>query len=342
MARSHHIYNPLNGQRGSAAIMFALFLPVLLGFTALAIDLARLNLIKVELQNAADAAALAGARSLIDAGGDPYNWSAATAKALELATSNNANGGNPIPGDSVTIETGYWNLQNSSFSTGSVAPLAGGYAAVRVTIGIENVNLFFAPFLGIDESDVQASAVAAIPTPGGGTGMFPFAISQCILDQLWDSDTNTPKLDPATGKPYIFEIGTPYPSTSCYTGQWTTFQEDDNSASYVRDLIEGDVIPPPTISIGEDTWIQPGVKASNYDYVDEGIDVSVVVVNDVNTHSEQPVVAIAGFHISEVDKHGSHSSVKGHLIDPKVFPGLTPGDGTGTPYGAYTPPILVQ
>ncbi|NTU49621.1 MAG: hypothetical protein HGA87_01770 [Desulfobulbaceae bacterium] len=349
MTRPNHIIKRLHGQRGVAAILFALCLPVLLGLAALAVDLARLNLTRAELQNAADAAALGGALSLGDlsvaAPDKPYNWTAATAKAIQVAQSNFANG---VKITDVNIDKGSWNLQTRSFAL--LPPTGvptGNVPAIRATIEISSTKnngplpMFFAPILGIATSNVQARAIAILPAAGGGKGFFPFAISSCILDQLWDSDTNSPKLNPATGQPYIFKIGTPYPSTSCYTGQWTTFQVDNNSAKYVRDILTGDVIPAP-ISIGEDTWIQPGVKASNYGYVDEDIDVALVVVDDVETHSKQPVVAIVGFHISEVDKHGNDSYVEGHFIDPKIFPSLNPGTGNGVAYGAYTPPILVE
>ncbi len=352
MRRSFHNAKLMKGQRGSAAIMFLLCMPVLLGFAALAVDLARFQLIKVELQNAADAAALGGALSLTDpqnpSGSDPFNWSAAEDSARAYARRNVANAAQI---QSAVIETGYWNLQDPSLGLRdpitSGVPIRGDIPAVRATVAISGnqnngpVPFFFAPILGIDESDIQASAIAVLPAAAGGTGFFPFAISQCIVDELWDSDTNSPKRDPATDEPYLFEIGTIYPSSGCYTGQWTTFDEDINSANHVRKLIKGEIAPPPMF-IGDDTWIQPGVKAGNYDYVQEDIDVSLLVVNSVTAHSREAVVAIVGFHISEVDKHGSHSSVKGHFIDPEIFSGLDPGSGNGTQLGAYTPPVLVR
>ncbi len=51
----------LTGQRGAVAILTAVLFMVFLGFAAFAIDLGHLYLVKSELQNAADAAALAGA-----------------------------------------------------------------------------------------------------------------------------------------------------------------------------------------------------------------------------------------------------------------------------------------
>lgn len=51
-------------QRGAVAIMFGLSLVVLFGFMALVFDLGRTYVVRTELQNAADAAALAGAKDL--------------------------------------------------------------------------------------------------------------------------------------------------------------------------------------------------------------------------------------------------------------------------------------
>ncbi|WP_009909549.1 pilus assembly protein TadG-related protein, partial [Burkholderia thailandensis] len=58
-------------ERGSVVLWFLLFLPVLLLFGAFAIDLPRVATARNELQNAADAAALAGAASLESSPGAP-------------------------------------------------------------------------------------------------------------------------------------------------------------------------------------------------------------------------------------------------------------------------------
>jgi len=173
MAGARLIIKRLHGQRGGIAIWFALLLPVLLGFAALAVDVTRLNLTRVELQNAADAAALAGARSLSDAGGDPYNWTAATSKAQELAQSNKADGV-LIQANSVNIQTGYWNLQSRNWSdeSPSYTHVNGDFPGVRATVA-HSLNLFFAPFLGINNSNVQAHAVAIL---SGAGGPFDYAI----------------------------------------------------------------------------------------------------------------------------------------------------------------------
>ena len=166
MASSHHIIRLLLVQRGGVAIWFALCLPILLGFGALAVDLARLNLTKVELQNAADAAALGGARSLSDASSVatdmPYNWTAARQMASQMATSNFANG-NKIR--NVTIDDGFWNIITRSFVQiiypYSGNPIPGDVPAIRVTITISSTQnsgpfkFFFAPIFGIAQSNFK-------------------------------------------------------------------------------------------------------------------------------------------------------------------------------------------
>lgn len=56
--------NQANGQHGAVIVFAALLLMVLLGFTALAVDIGHLAVVRNELQNAADAGALAGAGEL--------------------------------------------------------------------------------------------------------------------------------------------------------------------------------------------------------------------------------------------------------------------------------------
>ncbi|MGD8765801.1 MAG: Tad domain-containing protein, partial [Desulfobacteraceae bacterium] len=56
----------INNQRGVSAVVIGICLFMLVGFIALAIDVGHLYVVRNELQNAADAGALAGARHLYD------------------------------------------------------------------------------------------------------------------------------------------------------------------------------------------------------------------------------------------------------------------------------------
>ncbi len=70
--------------RGQVLVIFAILLVVLLGFTGFAVDIGRQNAQQRHLQNAADAAALAGCKALIDGASD----SAATIQARSVARIN--------------------------------------------------------------------------------------------------------------------------------------------------------------------------------------------------------------------------------------------------------------
>ena len=156
MTRSRNITERLHGQRGNVLIWFALLLPVLFGFMALSVDLARLYLVKTELQNAADAAALAGARKYAE----PASLSQATKAAGDLATSHYANGEH--------IKT--------SFVEPTEATGTGYTYAIKVKIVLPGLPFFFAPLLsildpslGITSSDVQAIAIAGQNAAGHST-----------------------------------------------------------------------------------------------------------------------------------------------------------------------------
>ena len=70
--------------RGQVLVIFALFLVVLLGFTGVAIDIGRQNAEQRHIQTAADAAALAACRALIDGASD----NAAATEARNVASIN--------------------------------------------------------------------------------------------------------------------------------------------------------------------------------------------------------------------------------------------------------------
>ncbi|RXK80024.1 hypothetical protein EST62_13030 [Chlorobaculum sp. 24CR] len=167
MTQSRAINKRLQGQRGIVVIWFALLLPVLFGFMALAIDLARLYQTKVELQNAADAAALAGALAVSSPSPGTFSWSNVVPEAQKMAQSNYANG---VLIQHVTIDNGYWDASNPAAGLHS-SYTAGDLPAVKVTIEVSAtknggpLNFFFAPFLGIASKDIQATATAAAKLP---------------------------------------------------------------------------------------------------------------------------------------------------------------------------------
>ncbi len=339
-------------QRGAIVVMLAILMPILLFFAMLVIDLGHLFVVKRELQNAADAAALAGAGSL--SSGLIYpNWLASqssTTVGIQLNKSDNVT---LIDGQ---IEMGYWNLAAPAPQSLSkvlpqicvTSPASCFYKpAVQISISRSagnnggNVALFFGPMLGFPSAPVTSSAVAIISPPGTANphALFPVAISKCLFDHYWDSTTGKPKNDPATGLPYEFQIGSAYQYSACGSGNWTSFTLEVNDVTSIRDLIYNG--NPITVNIGDNIWLQPGVKNTIYDSVTVPSDVLISVVTDVTTKVFEPILAFAPFHIT-ASVGGSGKYIGGHFTSNFNAAGTSPGAGTGTYYGAFSPPILAK
>jgi Mg-chelatase subunit ChlD len=141
-------------RRGSILVISAASMTVLLGVGALAIDLSYLLEIRAELQNSADAVALAAASGLTV--GQPE----ARRRAQQYA------GLNPILKQPLTVNPsdltfGQWDFLTNRFLPTTVAP-----NAVRVKVALRDTansrQLFLAPVLGINQADVSAVATASL------------------------------------------------------------------------------------------------------------------------------------------------------------------------------------
>ena len=329
--------------RGQALVTIALSLVVLLGFGGLAVDVGFLMMARNELQNAADAAALAGAQAFYSGSSTP-NWAAAEALATTAITYNQAMNTTLQTG---TVSSGYWNLTGAPAgmqSKGKTPLLPNDVAAVSVTIRKApgsnggSVALFLAPLVGVPSQGLQATAVAvsSFPSVVAPGALLPVAITQCLYDNFWDSSTGTPRLDPATGQPYEFRITSSYHTGPCEAGQWTSFKLDRNDVPTIRDLIENG--NPDPLAIGDLIWIEPGTKTALYADVPVGEDVLLPVVMNIDTHAKNAIVGFGPFHIT-ASVGGSGKYIQGHFVTNYKEPLAT---GGGPYYGAYIPPTLVH
>ena len=257
----------IKNEKGVTLVYVALLLVVFLGMAALAVDVGYLMVSKNELQNAADAAALAGASYLYPqispSSPSPPAWGTATTQATSAIGLNKSSGTALTDG---TVQTGYWNLAHTPYGlqgTG-ITPGPQDCAAVQVAVSRSAghnsgpVQHWFAPVLGINTSDSSAVATAAMCSPGTAfTGAtMPFAISEAAAMGLayyapFDIEVDGVKLCTKNGI-----------STQC--GQWTTLLTDgSNSNSWIKDLIDG-TNSSPERSIGDSINIVPGTRASDY------------------------------------------------------------------------------
>ena len=142
------------GERGQGLVLFVLAAGVLFGFTALAIDVGVILQQRRSMQNAADAAALAGAVEL------PQNPLLAQAKAEEWAANN---GVDTAAGDEIDVTVDV--LENS------------------VTVSVHREQGFiFGRALGLLSVDVHADATARAGSPPMMAGILPFGVLESEIN----------------------------------------------------------------------------------------------------------------------------------------------------------------
>lgn len=144
-------------RRGSIIVLAAACLIIAVAFVAFAVDIGYLSVVKTQLQNAADAAALAGANSL------STSSSAAVSAAKTVGLANSA-AGHAVSIPDSDIELGSWDPDALAFTALSGAAQANA-DTVKVTCRCSNQNgtsvtLFFAKVIGVTSADLNATAYA--------------------------------------------------------------------------------------------------------------------------------------------------------------------------------------
>ena len=332
-------------ESGSVAIITALALVVVLGVAALVVDVGHLMVVKNELQNAADACAMAGAQRLVpyvSAAPPTPDWSSAQTAAsssISLNKSDSATLSNCL------VQVGYWNLLSKQLLSTSISPTFFDSPAVTVRISrsADNnagpVTMFFAKFLGKDLVDVSAQSTAMIscPSTAPAESLFPVAMNYDFVSKYFDQYTST-------GSPKSFYIGSDYHYDDKEAGQWTSFLQQANDTNTIRDLIYNG--NPDAIKIDQniycmsDLYIQPGTKAALYDDAATkiGKTVFVPVVNTgFDTHAWNPVTCYLPIYIENVSKAKKY--IKAHFVKNAVYTNSSTG---GICFGAYSPPRIVR
>ncbi|MBI4889003.1 MAG: hypothetical protein HY821_00170 [Acidobacteria bacterium] len=185
-------------QRGATSLqLLVILVPVIFGFMGFAVDLARLYLVRMELQTAANAAALAAAAHLM--GTDASTAQAEDQIRLSLDTSSGY--GNKYDFGSVTIGEGTGFLASEPpvpefYDTTAAALEGGGGTAsgatakhVRVTIRAEAPLLFFGflPIAQDRKTPIQVNAVAGISAPVcTACGVEPLALQAIDIEDTTD------------------------------------------------------------------------------------------------------------------------------------------------------------
>ena len=163
-------------QRGAVAIVVALSLAVLIGFAGLALDTGRLYLTKTELQNAADACALAAAYELTGAPAiAAASFTIAENAAVLLATRNRVGfQGSAIDAQDVTVQFGT-TLGGGAWLSAAANP-PGDSRYVRCTIQESGIAPWFMQVLGVGPQSVAALATATLQPAQTNCSSIPLAM----------------------------------------------------------------------------------------------------------------------------------------------------------------------
>jgi Flp pilus assembly protein TadG len=145
-------------RRGSVVVLGAVLMVVLVAFVAFAVDVGHVNMVRTQLQAAADSAALAGVGAL------NFGPAAAVNESEQFGEMNVSDNSavSIVPGEDVAL--GRWNRNTLTFTAVPATQLQYG-DAVRVTVrrvAARNnpVNHFFANVMGFSNVDMTATATA--------------------------------------------------------------------------------------------------------------------------------------------------------------------------------------
>jgi Flp pilus assembly protein TadG len=235
---TQRLMRPLNNSRGVAAVMVALTMTVLLAMAAATIDIGHALVARNELQNSADAGALAGARALgilyegmTPAAMGSYQLSGGDAATIKTAVQSTAVL-NAAAGVNVTVNTGDVQIGLWDSATRTLTPTVNQPRSVRVITrrdGTANgpISTFLASVVGMTSVSVSAAATAELAalasTPPGALDL-PLAISQLFFSQYGCGDSIM--LYPSNGNPQ-----------SC--AGFTTFNQTPSNDIAMRNIING-------------------------------------------------------------------------------------------------------
>ena len=340
-------------QSGTIAFIVAIGIVGFLGFAALALDIGHLVSVKGELQKAADAGALAGARALaLPMGETAWQWDNGKNTAVSVVQKNSADTLSLEDFTAANVEAGYWDLRwtpatapahllgyenPAAYDPGNNNNLV---AAVKVTVSKTQggsgssapVAASFASVWGINSMEAKASAVAMMSAPKTipYSSAWPFALPYTWVNNHWKDNP-----------PLSFTVASEQHNDS--GGQWTSFKTQENGATYINGLILG-TNTTDSISVGDQIYIQTGEKASIYNTVVNNeigkIRYIPVVPDNFPNGDFSEVVAYVPFHITSAVGSGNNPTVIGHFvpgwIDPKAK------GGGGKYFGDPLPPKLVN
>lgn len=177
----------MKAERGQALVLVSLMLVVIIGFVGLAVDGGRIYTLRREMQNAADATALAGARELGDiiikcGSGSVDNDNIVAIAVVEFARQNGVDHFDP----DATVTAWYVDAdENRLGNVGFGLGIPNGATGVEVSMMLTKTTTFM-KVVGHEDFSVPATAMAMVGRISNinGGGMLPIAVPKTAIQGL--------------------------------------------------------------------------------------------------------------------------------------------------------------
>ena len=296
----------LRDEKGSALILVALCMTVIMACTALVVDAGLMFANKIRVANAADAAALAGVQAL------PADAVQAEALAREYASRNNV--------ENITVDIGADNRE------------------IEV-VAQRTVDLYFARTLGYESSTASARSKAAVEPCTGVTGIVPlgvpeqsFIFGETYVLKYAAGDT-LPDVDAHSG--WLGILALQGPGAKLYL--------EDLMHGFDQQVELGDILNIQTGNISGNTYTGIQYRIDRCDHVpyctpehyDPGCPrVLLVPVIAPYADKQVEVKGFAAFLVDSVEGMGEENYITGHFIRHTIS-GLS--DPAGPDNGIYVP-----
>lgn len=294
----------LQEEKGSAVIILALAMTVLLGFTALVTDVGLLYLTNVQLSNAVDAAVLAGAQEL------PHNPELALQQAEDYALANG------VEKEKISLEV---------FNDNK---------AIKAQANKE-VEFFFARVLGFNSGQVAHGATALVGNMVAVNGAVPLGIQE---HNFQFGEQYTLKVGAGDTDILNEEVSPGWFGVLALEGPGAKLYEDNLTYGFNGELKIGDILDVQTGNISNPTkraidYRMAQCTHSPYctvdDYSRDCPKLLKVPVIEPAGHKQVRIKGFAMFLVEEVPGQGNENFVKGRFLET-----VTTGEiGTGSGFG---------
>ncbi|KPA09913.1 hypothetical protein MHK_009872 [Candidatus Magnetomorum sp. HK-1] len=239
-------YRLISSETGNMALFYVLSLSTFLGFMGLSLDMGMLYTARTQLQNASDAAAMAGAGDLIkDLDGDAIadsNYDGAESTVISLVEANSLLSHMISWQHEDTFIAGLWDKDVNDFIYTGDTEDTNELNAVHVQL-TRPIDTFFMKIFGIHNVVLSAQSIAFLECAGNGTRAdLPIAINEAKLNEPFK----------------IIVLN----NENEENGQWTSFETWPVNKNTINPFILGKANggdDPPLMSIGDDIYMNNGV-----------------------------------------------------------------------------------